>query len=566
MGKKSKRPTNRNNQKTAALSLVSVQETFDRLFQSRDYEGALQLESQMIGIANTYASTHPSQACIVSYRLGFAHREAGGAGGTEQAIMHYAKAVELSKKGTKDSHRCTSVYGLARLYAQSGKPEKAMELHQSLCADIGKERIDPNALLMFNQLLREHNENSRSLEILEAHVDVIESSWDKTMQGPAYAMLASVLTAAKQDWTKSTLYFERLLPIAREIKDPGLESTALNGLSENFNTMGELGRANKDWTKANVYFERLLSITREMKNRKSESAVLNRLGSTYGQLGQFGIAMDYVEQELAIVSKMGDILQARAYRTLGDVLLAKGGHEKEAIEVYQKACGFLETTKDLSGLSVTNRRLSEAYRAIGSWDEAFAALQKSISIAESSSPEERVNPLAGLAYQVLGQTYLEQYCTDESQDRTPQQNDELMRNALSSSEKAVEHSSGGVPVDPGLLLDLAQEHYVLGDVECAHDKLSQYLDKIVKRGPSNCQTCDQTCAKDAFMEKCSVCKVARYCCEAHQLQSWQKGRLCHKVMCPLLQHWRKTKGTDNSESRDELFSDFFQKVLASNPK
>ena len=202
---------------------------------------------------------------------------------------------------------------------------------------------------------------------------------------------------------------------------------------------------------------------------------------------------------------------------------------------------------------MTNRRLSEAYMAIGSWDDAFASLQKSISIAESITPEESVK--------VLGQTYLEQYCTDESQDRTPQRNDELIRNALSSSEKAVEHSSW--VVDHVLLLDLAQEYYVLGDVERAQDKFNQYLDKIVKLGPSHCQTCQQTCAKDAFMDKCSACKVARYCSEAHQLQSWQKGRLCHRVMCPFLTRWRKAKaneGKDNVESSNAIVNDFFESL------
>ena len=72
---------------------------------------------------------------------------------------------------------------------------------------------------------------------------------------------------------------------------------------------------------------------------------MNGLGSTYGKLGEFGIAVAYLEQQLVIVSEMGDSFQARAYGTMGDVLLAHNGHEMEAIEVYQKACGFLETIK-----------------------------------------------------------------------------------------------------------------------------------------------------------------------------------------------------------------------------
>jgi len=141
-----------------------------------------------------------------------------------------------------------------------------MDLHKGLCDVIGKERIDPNYILMFHQLLQDNSENSRAREILEEHVDVIESSWDKSMQGPAYAMLA-VLTEANNDWNQSNVYYERQLAIAKDINDLKLEAKALNGL-----------------------------------------------GSNYGKLGEFGIAVVYLEQQLAIVSEKGDsVAEARAH-------------------------------------------------------------------------------------------------------------------------------------------------------------------------------------------------------------------------------------------------------------
>ena len=66
------------------------------------------------------------------------------------------------------------------------------------------------------------------------------------------------------------------------------------------------------------------------------------------------------------------------------------------------------------------------------------------------------------------------------------------------------------------------------------------LRSTVKLGPKHCQMCNQTCPNDAHMEKCSVCKVARYCSRSHNIQVWQQGRLCHKMMCPLLKRWRRS--------------------------
>ena len=64
------------------------------------------------------------------------------------------------------------------------------------------------------------------------------------------------------------------------------------------------------------------------------------------------------------------------------------------------------------------------------------------------------------------------------------------------------------------------------------------------------------------MDKCSGCKVARYCCRAHQEQAWMRGRLGHKAVCPLMNRWRKVKdGKATVQSCSILMSDFFESIL-----
>jgi len=491
---------------------TSVQQTFDTLFQAEDWEGALYLESQL---TEEFENSHPSEACAMCYRLGFAHKQLAREGSMEQAIIYYTKAVEFAKKGT-DSKKLfiTTMYDLAKCYIQTGRSEKAMDLHKSICDDIGKEMIDPNHILMFNQLLQDNSENSRALEILEEHVGVIESCWDKSMQGPAYAMLA------------------------------------------------ELNEANNDWIKSFVYYERQLSIAKEINDLKLEAKALNGLGSTYGKLGEFRIAVGYLEQQLVIVSEMGDsVAEARAHFTMGDVLLAQGGHEKEAIEMLQKARGISQTSNDQQSLSWTLCKLGEALRAVEAWDDSIAALENSISIAESIEVEvEDKSNCKIKANQVLGQTYLEQYYNDESLVDVPEKRDEVMEQRANILRQALCCSEKAVKCGLSVLLDMAQEHYFLGGTDNAHVMLKRYLDATVQQvGPSHCQACHQICAKDAIMDKCSVCKVARYCSEAHNMQAWMKGRLCHKVMCPFLTRWRKA-GKDNVESSNAILNDFFDSL------
>ena len=115
------------------------------------------------------------------------------------------------------------------------------------------------------------------------------------------------------------------------------------------------------------------------------------------------------------------------------------------------------------------------------------------------------------------------------------------------------------------LLDMAQEHYFRGDTANAHVMLKGYLDATVQQGPSHCQACHQICANDVIMDKCSVCKVARYCSQTHQICAWKKGRLCHKVMCPLSKRWRKAmakakEGKDTVKSSNAIVNDFFESL------
>jgi rubrerythrin len=267
-----------------------------------------------------------------------------------------------------------------------------------------------------------------------------------------------------------------------------------------------------------------------------------------------------LEQALVIASELGDDRIGTTFCSMGDVLVAQEGREKEAILMFQK-CVVLFEEEDASDLMRVFLKLGQAYTKIEAWYDAIASLEKGLSIADSIEDERFGNQLKAAAKRSLGNTYLEKY------ESFSERNDELIRKALFFV-AACNLPIPLVDVDLFLFLDLAQEHYFLGDSEKAHAALKKYLDGTVRLGASHCQSCGQICAKDAIMEKCSVCKVARYCSQAHSIQAWKKGRLCHKVMCPLLKRWRKItegKGT-TTEVRDELFNDFFERVLASKPK
>ena len=234
---------------------------------------------------------------------------------------------------------------------------------------------------------------------------------------------------------------------------------------------------------------------------------------------------------------------------MGALLLAQGGREKEAIEVMQKSCVIF------SGTTGDDAVFRNQARHIEAWDDAIKALNSSISVAENIEDKRDSCRSHGQSCQVMGQTYLEQYCTADALVASPQQ-------------KALSYSINAIKLDYIKLvtLDLAQKYFLLDEMDDEHC-LNTYMDTTMKRGPSLCQACHQSCEKDGSMAKCSGCKVARYCSRAHQEQAWKRSRVYHKVLCPLLNGWgrMKDKEKDDDESCRTLCSNFFDSIVVSGP-
>jgi len=463
-------------------------------------------------LAPEAAKQEGSDGMTPFHYLGIAHKELRREGGVDQAIVHFQKAIEMAKKASNELLHLLAVLNLAECYIITGSIQEATDLHKSLVADIGKERLDSNYILSFTSALGKHQEFGHALEVLHENLDAIASTWEKTEQGKAYSLIGYTFFEM-HDYNKSIVYYELQLSVAKEIKDLALESDALHGL-----------------------------------------------GNNHGRVGDFEKSMMYLDQGLLALSELGNIFgQGRAYAAIGDALLAQDGHEKEAIEMFQKSYGILDTYDDPGEMSWTLCQLGEAYTRIEAWDDAITALEQSISITESIDFELDRNERQSQAYQVLGQTYIEQYCSDESLDGVPETRDEGIRKALVFSERSIEIRRGN---DPSIYLDLAQEHYFLGDTEKAQVVLKKYLDLTVELGSSCCQACHQSCAKDETVMVCVGCLVTRYCSQAHQRRAWKKGRLCHKVMCPLLQRWRRLQKREyTTDSCNAIFNDFFESIL-----
>ena len=148
--------------------------TFNQLIVSQDWAGSLELESEMSAIAKTFESSDPGRAGRINYNLGRVHTSLGREGGIEEATLCYKKTIEMTKKTGDNDILSQGVFRLAECYVKMRRVDEAMDL----CDDIGKESMEPKAILQFAAILQLNREPSRALEILEEYLYNIESSWD----------------------------------------------------------------------------------------------------------------------------------------------------------------------------------------------------------------------------------------------------------------------------------------------------------------------------------------------------------------------------------------------------
>jgi len=124
----------------------------------------------MSAIAKTFESSNPGDASSINFNHGRAHKALGREGGIEEATLYFKTTIELAKQVGDNEFHTKGVLYLSECYVEMDRVDEA----KSLCDEIGKESMDPEAILEFAE---EFGVNSvRALTILEEYLEVIESS------------------------------------------------------------------------------------------------------------------------------------------------------------------------------------------------------------------------------------------------------------------------------------------------------------------------------------------------------------------------------------------------------
>ena len=204
--------------------------------------------------------------------------------------------------------------------------------------------------------------------------------------------------------------------------------------------------------------------------------------------------------------------------------------------------------------------MGTCYRKLNKWDQSIEALRQLFL----SSTRPHGGTILLQANNAMAQTYLEQYCTDTILDidhRT-----QILRHAI-------DHSNQFDEVSTEMHLIRTQLFYFNGDKHEAYCHLKLYLDARLAECKLSCYSCKQRVRHGSVPFTCASCMVASYCGRKHQQLTFKKEHICHKVLCPLLGHWRMAKKkkkkhnglTDGDRRKYEaVFDTFFESICPYN--
>ena len=184
--------------------------------------------------------------------------------------------------------------------------------------------------------------------------------------GTAYSALGDGLRALD--------YFQKALPILREVGNRGVEATVLSNIGTAYSALG-------DGLRALDYFQKALPILREVGNRGVEATVLSNIGTVYLEVGDGLRALDYFQQALPISREVDDRnVEAITLNNIGIVYSALGD-KKRALEYYLQALPLLGEVRNRSVEAKTLDNVGRIYNALGDKKRALEYYLQALPIS-----------------------------------------------------------------------------------------------------------------------------------------------------------------------------------------
>ncbi|MFW5792971.1 MAG: tetratricopeptide repeat protein [Bacteroidota bacterium] len=227
-------------------------------------------------------------------------------------------------------------------------------------------------------------------------IEIYEKLQDKPGLSDCYNSLGN-LYYFQGVYSTAVEYYEKSLTIRKELGDQ-------SKIASCYNNLGVVSRLQGSLANAIEYYQKSLKISEELEDTTAIGQCYNNIGIIYRLQGLYAEALDYQHKALKIHE------EAENYRSMGITYNSIGGihHQlssySDAIVYYNKALEIEKQRNDKRGIARAYDNIGNSYRAKGSYSLAIEHYKKALKINEEFSEKYGIS----LNYSNLGMAYQEQ--------------------------------------------------------------------------------------------------------------------------------------------------------------
>lgn len=348
-------------------------------------------------------------------RLGALHLRRGENHEVESLSQEALEAARQAEDGASESE---AIFNLGSLQYSFGRMTEAMRFFET-SSEAARRAKDPmleaRAELYIGHTAVMIEERTRAEAALGRAKTLSREQGDGRGEAEATRVLGQLYSRLGEN-QKALEYFEEARSLLKPLSDPATEATISNAIGQLYFDMGEIetalghflralelnrthpfrrreaatllevGRCYLDLGRheeALSYFEKALAIYRELENPRLEADVLTALGRLSATLGDEEGALRHFEQAIELKTSVGDVRgRAFIFDEVGNLHRKLGNHE-EALRGFREAAERSREADDPLFESLALYHASMAHRDAGRLDEARAAVEDSIRLAET---------------------------------------------------------------------------------------------------------------------------------------------------------------------------------------
>ena len=306
------------------------------------------------------AKTSTEEQRLETHRLAMAAKDGEIAGVMANVLSikwrqtsRYTDILRLLRPTIAISNNLNMITGLAIAEKATGNQQKALELHQQvlkLCTEEDAQ-IKATTLHQIARIYADQGQVEQAIDLYQQSLAINEQIG--YLQGKAANLSCMAMIYETQGQVKQVIdLYQQSLAINEQIGNVQGKAATLYRIAMIYADQGQVEQA------IDLY-QQSLAITEQIEHVQGKAATLNQMAGIYADQGQVKQSIDLYQQSLAIKEQIGDVQGKAATLYCMAGLYANQGQVEQAIDLYQQSLFLTEEIRDVRTKAITLAKMGK---------------------------------------------------------------------------------------------------------------------------------------------------------------------------------------------------------------